>query len=80
MKFTIKNPENMQMGNNDFTYEEDNCDMDISTTIIVVILILSIGYYLMNFFGKKIGNTRTNWLVIIALVASAVYLLTGNSK
>ena len=85
MKFTIKNPENMQMGNNDFTYQEDNydmdmdmdMDMDIPTTIIVAILILSIGYYLMNFFGKK-SNSRTNWIVIIALVVSAIYLLIGN--
>jgi hypothetical protein len=78
VNFIIKNPENKQMNYNDLTYDEENCEMDLSTTIVVVILILSIIYYLMNLFGKKIGNTRTNWLVIIALVASAIYLLTNN--
>ena len=75
VKFTIENKN--RMGNNDFSYDEDNCDMDITTTTIVIILILSIVYYLMNLFGNKIGNRRTNWLVIIALVASAIYLLVN---
>lgn len=75
VKFTIENKN--RMSNNDFSYEEDNCDMDISTNIVVIILILSIIYYLMNLFGNKIGNRRTNWLVIIALVASAIYLLVN---
>ena len=71
MFFSIQKQNQNYMNNKD---ENESCDMDMTTTIIVIILVLSIIYYLMNLFGMKIGNTKTNWLVIIALIVCAVYL------
>ena len=64
VKYTIEN-------NNS---QNQSCNMDMATTIIVIILVVSIIYYLMNMFGQKMGNNKTSWLIIIALVVSAIYL------
>lgn len=63
---------------------KSNCEMDLTTWIIVIILVLSLIYYLMNMFGKKKNpdgtpvknNSKMNWLVIIALLVSAIYLIS----
>lgn len=71
-----------------YTIQNDNdtsTEMDLVTWIIVVILVLSLVYYLMNMFGKKTNpdgtptksNSKMNWLVIIALIISAIYLLAA---
>lgn len=55
----------------------DNTDaeqMDLVTCIIVIILVISLVYYLMNFFGYKTGNSKLSWFIIIALVVSSIYL------
>lgn len=71
-----------------YTIQNDNglmCEMDLATWIIVIVLVLSLVYYLMNMFGKKTNpdgtpvksNTKMSWLVIIALLVSAVYLVAA---
>ncbi len=67
VKYTIENSNNQ-------SYGSSSCNMDIATWVVIIILVLSIIYYLMNMFGHKMGNNKTSWLVIIALVASAIYV------
>lgn len=71
-----------------YTIQNDNgsmCEMDLATWIIVIVLVLSLVYYLMNMFTKKTNpdgtpvkrNSKMSWLVIIALLVSAVYLVAA---
>ncbi len=66
VKYFIKNE-----NSNDNTDAEQ---MDLVTCIIVIILVISLVYYLMNFFGYKTGNSKLSWFIIIALVVSSIYL------
>ncbi len=59
---------------NSNSYDNGEDSMDIVTCVIIIILVVSLIYYLMNFFGYKTGNSKLSWFIIIALVVSSVYL------
>lgn len=68
--YTIQN-ENDKFG-------DSMMEMDSATCVIVIILVISLIYYLMNLWGNKVGNSKLSWLIIIALVVSAIYLGSMN--
>jgi len=60
--------------NENSNFNDNTSEMDLVTCIIVIILVISLIYYLMNFFGYKTGNSKLSWFIIIALVVSSIYL------